>query len=1474
MRFVSYAQNFEDVMLWRALNGIDKGFYIDVGANDPIADSVTKAFYERGWRGINIEPLLSHWHDLERDRPDDINLQCAVGEVSGELELWETDTRGWATAAKDVITQYQKDGHTGVVHKIPVQTLTEICSRYVQGEIHFLKIDVEGYEYAAISGMDFSKFRPWILVIEAAKPSSLEDGSSEWEPIVLSSGYVCAYKDGLNCFYVAAEHSELLSSFTYPPNVFDDFVIAGQLKANVLIEELQVKVRQAETKMQQAETKAQQAETKAQQAEMKAQFANDRLNALVNSRSWRITAPMRFISKVVSHLKTKALKQWLKLLMLSSLRVLHKFPGFRSRVGRFIDACSPALGGHLRAFTKNNLHSILNEGRGFVAKPSVNGGVNAWLKEDLRIRCKQLAVKKQSQTGGVADAQPLLSLCITTYNRAKWLRYGLTSLMDRVRGYEDLIEVVICDNASTDDTPSVVDEFSGKFGFKYFRNTQNVGMLGNLGVTARHATGKFVWIIGDDDILLEGAIESALMAISEHPDIEFIYTNYSYTHHNVDDFLNYQEFIEKQVPITEATPDIYVNRLIDIAANSENFFTAIYCCIFRADHALAAYNQDTSGRPFTTLLTCVPTTQYVLDHLLDRPAYWLGQPTILVNMNVSWGRYADLWILERFPEMYQKFEAAGVPSELIDHYRNRSIQGVEHYLRHALATNSDNLQQITMRRLLMTYRHLPTFQRILPSITKMIEEAGTRVAHFDLSAVVDPYPGPVLVEGPFVGSYSLAIVNRMAACALAENGGKVGIGPSPTEGVPFSIQSQQVDTKTWDLYQSSKSMDAGHVTLRYTYPPTTENMKGCLNVYHSFGWEESDFPLKDIEAFNRDLDGITVMTTYVRQVLIDHGLNIPVYVTGLGVDHLPRPMIRQKEKASQFTFLHVSSCFPRKGVDVLLRAYLRAFNASDNVRLVIKTFPNPHNNVIEQLKELKIVFPDAAPVEIINQDWQDMEKVATLYADADVVVAPSRGEGFGLPIAESLWMEKPVIATGFGGQMDILDEAYPWLIDYDFQYSDSHFDLTDSYWADPDEEDLIRLLREARASSLEERLRIAQTYKKKLESKFLWKHVAKRTAAVLEDMRLNKEMEAGKEKRLPTVGVLATWKEKCGIAEVSTNLLSALPESHLRIFAPHSSATNAVYTEDAANVKRSWRIGDLGEMACKSILAERLDTLVIQYQPSFFPLNQLRDLVHASIRENTQVILFLHNVINFVENVEDTDLQIFTNYRVKIYVHSVKDLNYMKARSISLIRNSVLFPLGSTCLLSSESKLENDIFTISTFGFLLPHKGVAELIKAFAIVHGNNPRTRLRLFTALLDERSSAYADTCWQLIDTLKIGHAVEFDVAFHEERDVCKKLSETDLIVMPYINTTESASGAIKVCLSSGTPVICSQSSIFEDVARIVGFFERPEPNLIATAIEERINNRSMLEQSRQAQLHWIKSHDWKVLSRRLGLVLGFQY
>ena len=83
--FVSYSQDFEDFILFYLF--IEKGFYIDVGANDPNIFSVTKAFYERGWHGINIEPLPFKYKLLKQYRPRDINLQYGIGLNEGNATI-------------------------------------------------------------------------------------------------------------------------------------------------------------------------------------------------------------------------------------------------------------------------------------------------------------------------------------------------------------------------------------------------------------------------------------------------------------------------------------------------------------------------------------------------------------------------------------------------------------------------------------------------------------------------------------------------------------------------------------------------------------------------------------------------------------------------------------------------------------------------------------------------------------------------------------------------------------------------------------------------------------------------------------------------------------------------------------------------------------------------------------------------------------------------------------------------------------------------------------------------------------------------------------------------------------------------------------------------------------------------------------------------------------------------------------------
>ncbi|QRX84526.1 FkbM family methyltransferase [Glaciimonas sp. PAMC28666] len=381
MTFISYAQNFEDVMLKRAFRGISDGFYIDVGANDPESDSITKAFYDVGWHGINIEPLPEHIAALQAARPRDLNLQCAVGATAGELQLWECDIRGWATLDPKAIALHESKGMIGRLQPVAVRTLTEIFARHVPGQVHFLKIDVEGFEAAVLAGTDFSVCRPWVVVIEAIQPDSDLEVYQEWEHLLTTQNYTCAYADGLNRFYVAAEHADLLPAFTYPPNVFDgfervDLVAARQrgehseanlaqvrlelertqravdqanrvalaatqadtrlradlktLKAAQLESELQIEAEQAKALAAQTKTQAAQLSVTLMQAQH-AQF----VALLFASTSWRITAPIRWLGLQRIALQQHGLRQ-------RCIHAINKLARMRNQAAAPVDAAPPA----------------------------------------------------------------------------------------------------------------------------------------------------------------------------------------------------------------------------------------------------------------------------------------------------------------------------------------------------------------------------------------------------------------------------------------------------------------------------------------------------------------------------------------------------------------------------------------------------------------------------------------------------------------------------------------------------------------------------------------------------------------------------------------------------------------------------------------------------------------------------------------------------------------------------------------------------------------------------------------------------------------------------------------------------------------------------------------------------------------------------------------------------------------------------
>lgn len=236
--FISYAQHAEDVMLYRALRHVDKGFYIDVGAHDPEYFSVTKAFYDHGWSGINIEPEDLCYQRLVMQRPRDMNLQILASDSAGNSDFYEVRQSGLSTEDLQLASLHEKNGFAVSKTTLETRTLDSLCEEHVRSDIHFLKVDVEGSEERVLRGLELRRHRPWIIVVEATEPLASDRSDRDLARYLGARDYLHVFFDGLNSFFIAAEHERLSGFFDRPANPLDGYLLPAHLEVQALRERL------------------------------------------------------------------------------------------------------------------------------------------------------------------------------------------------------------------------------------------------------------------------------------------------------------------------------------------------------------------------------------------------------------------------------------------------------------------------------------------------------------------------------------------------------------------------------------------------------------------------------------------------------------------------------------------------------------------------------------------------------------------------------------------------------------------------------------------------------------------------------------------------------------------------------------------------------------------------------------------------------------------------------------------------------------------------------------------------------------------------------------------------------------------------------------------------------------------------------------------------------------------------------------
>ncbi len=382
-------------------------------------------------------------------------------------------------------------------------------------------------------------------------------------------------------------------------------------------------------------------------------------------------------------------------------------------------------------------------------------------------------------------------------------------------------------------------------------------------------------------------------------------------------------------------------------------------------------------------------------------------------------------------------------------------------------------------------------------------------------ALADPAI-PVRWEGSQFLWHSLAHVNRELCLQLLDRP-DIELSLVPFEADQFS---PTVESRYEKLarHQFAPLSRPAAVHVRHFYPPRlTPASEGHLVLMQH--WEYGYLPKNWIEPIRGNMSEVWCCSRYVRDVFVNSGIDeAKVHIIPLGVDTdiynpeaplhvftieagaqrlLPTANKTLAARRSQpFLFLFVGGTLHRKGIDILLQAYLNAFTAYDDVCLVIKDTGTStvYRGSNQRERILGLIDQDDRPRIVYLDADLSSHQMAGLYTACDCLVQPYRGEGFCLPALEAMACGLAVIATEGGSTDDFVDEAVGWRIPARKQLIDQNHIGTEEFvappwWLEVDSGALVELLRHTYRNRDEVKERGA-TGAQRVAQGWTWHHAA------------------------------------------------------------------------------------------------------------------------------------------------------------------------------------------------------------------------------------------------------------------------------------------------------------------------------------------------------------------------------------------------
>jgi len=399
-----------------------------------------------------------------------------------------------------------------------------------------------------------------------------------------------------------------------------------------------------------------------------------------------------------------------------------------------------------------------------------------------------------------------------------------------------------------------------------------------------------------------------------------------------------------------------------------------------------------------------------------------------------------------------------------------------------------------------------------PAAGVVAGSSGNSESHAQTRAITKPDELNALPhvcwEGPQLVNHSLALVNRELEHGLLASG-RVHLSILPVGSDSFANELAARDRKLKQHYGRTSGAPV-EVHVRHQWPPNwTPPAEGHFVVIQP--WEYGSLPVEWVQQVNELADEVWAPSTFVRNLYLQSGVAPNrVHVIPNGVDtelfspEAPPLQIRSRKK---FRFLFVGGTIARKGIDLLLQAYVQSFSAEDEVVLVIKDMGvgsiYQGQSLGDRIRQIQ-QDPRAPEIVYLDQDLSARD-ITALYTACHCLVHPYRGEGFALPVLEAMSCGLPVIVTAGGATDDFVDDSVGYRISAKKQVFGNREisgmkTMGDLWMLEPDSQELADALAHV-FRHREEAQEKGRFGRRRAETEWTWKHASHRALERINRLR-------------------------------------------------------------------------------------------------------------------------------------------------------------------------------------------------------------------------------------------------------------------------------------------------------------------------------------------------------------------------------------